>query len=74
MEDRLIPYYHYIPLARHATDYVEDLWMSDKAKSDTEEIVSRLVHRYQYHYGGSLGNCPPPGSSEGTKDQNVDEE
>jgi hypothetical protein len=94
MEDHLIPYYHYIPLAndlsdleekiqwarkndeacqeiaRHATEYIEDLWMSDKAKSDNEEILSRLVHRYEYHYGGSLGKCPRPGP----KDQNVDEE
>ena len=81
MEDKLIPFYHYIPLApdlsdlkdliqwardndetcqlisRHATRFMEDLWVSDKAKSDNEEILESIIHRYQDNYGSIVNGC-----------------
>ena len=87
MEDKLVPYYHYIPLeddlsdlyekvqwakhndalcqtiSRHATQFIEDLWISEKAKEETEQILSQMVQIYQDSYGDQLKLSPTPTSS-----------
>ena len=81
MEDKLVPYYHYVPIkpdhsdiaeqlawarqndaecqkiAQQATEYMEALWMSQKAKRANAEIVKRITLRYHKLYGPALAEC-----------------
>jgi hypothetical protein len=81
MEDKLVPYVHYIPLKRdgsdleeqlawaranddkcrwiseQATQYMQDLWMSPKAKSDNALLEMLLAKYYNERFGTKIQKC-----------------
>ena len=81
MEDKLVPYYHFVPIkpdfsnlveqlewarqndaacqqiSQQATDYMNALWMSKRAKWANQQIIERITLRYHELYGNALAEC-----------------
>mmetsp|Transcript_7250 Transcript_7250/g.9454 ORF Transcript_7250/g.9454 Transcript_7250/m.9454 type:complete len:396 (+) Transcript_7250:124-1311(+) len=47
-------------IARQATQFMQDLWMSEKAQHDNEIILTKMVTSYHNQFGDALAQCPPP--------------
>jgi len=44
-------------ISQRATEYIENLFASEKAKQTNQEIVRRITHRYYDLYGDVLAKC-----------------
>ena len=45
-------------ISRQATEFIERLWMSKQAESDTRDVLKEMMKKYQEFYGSTLGDCP----------------
>lgn len=44
-------------ISLHATQFMNDLWMSPQAKKDQKAILKEMMERYQSFYGKQLASC-----------------
>lgn len=45
-------------ISAQATEYMQRLWMSDRAKRENEEIKKKMGDRYHEQFGEALKTCP----------------